>query len=262
MKRTILASFVALFSFGTLADTYQHQSDLDYSWGDIASGDAENWSFKHQFFLAPVSLNTNVPYAEAAFMGRNASVNAGYSYSRFDFPGFSKFSDSAWSVGGEYMDQGHNFYGALQWVEYNGSDDRQVLGRVGYFVNKDWLVAVDVRHSRPDGAGSVTEYGVSTKKLLALDSGDFINIEARYMDIRDRSESEYGVAADYYFGKTVSLGLAYDWTSKDVVSSREDSFTVRGNWYVTPALALKASVAFDSFATGDDVYSIGASYRF
>lgn len=261
MKRTILASFIAVFSFGALANTYQHQSDLDYSWGDVGAADVDTWSFQHKFFLTPVSLNTNAPYAEAAFIGRNSNVNAAYSYSKIDFPG-GDTSQSAWSIGGEYMDQSHNFYGALQWIEYNGTDTRAVLGRAGYFVQPDWLVALDIRHTRPDGIGSYTEYGVSTKKLLALETGDFINLEARYMDIRDRSESEYGVAADYYFGKTVSVGLAYDWTSKDVVSSETDSFTVRGSWYVTPALALKASVTFDDLITNDDVYHVGASYRF
>lgn len=262
MKRTILASLIAAFSVGAMANTFQHQSDVGYGWGDQGVGEQDTWSIEHKYFLTPVSLNNNAPYAEAAFIGRNSNINAGYTYTNYDFPGISDFSRSAWSLGGEYMDQSHNYYGSLKWTEYNGSDDRRVQGRIGYFVQPDWLVALDVRHTRPDGIGSYTEYGVSTKKLLALDSGDFINIEARYMDIRNQSESEYGVAADYYFGKTVSVGLAYDWISKDAVSSEEDSFTVRGSWYVTPALALKAAVAFDSLQTGDDVYSVGASYRF
>lgn len=261
MKRTLLASFIAAFSVSAMANSYQHQSDAGFGWGDVGNGEIQNWSLRHEFYLTPVSYGT-VPYAEAAFISRNASVHAGYSYSNVDFPGEPDDSISGWEVGGEYQDMAHNFYAAINVNEFNGSDDRIIEASLGYFVSGDWLVKLDARQSRPDGEGSYTEYGVSTKKLLKLENGNFINIEASYMDQKKLDESEFGVAADYYFGRNISVGLAYNWLSDDVVSADKDSITVRGSWYLQPNLALHAAVIFDDLLTADDVYMLGASYRF
>lgn len=261
MKRTLLASLVAVFSVSAMANTYQHQSDAGFGWGDVGNGEIQSWSLRHEFYLTPVSYGT-VPYAEAAFISRNASVHAGYNYIDVSSPAEADFSISGWDVGGVYQDMAHNVYAALNVNEFNGSDDRVINASLGYFVAADWLVKLDARQSRPDGEGSYTEYGVSTKKLLALENGNFINIEASYMDQKNLDESEFSVAADYYFGRDISLGLAYSWLSDDVVNAEKDSVALRGSWYLQPNLALHASVMFDDLLTNDDVYLLGASYRF
>lgn len=263
MKRTIIATALTLCSAGVLANSYQHQTDLDYRWGDIAnSGELQNYGVAHQFYLSPVSIASNMPRAEAGFLSRSSSVLLGYDYAKADFPNQSDISLSAWSVGGEYRDISHNFYASLVWTEYNGSSDRMVASSLGYYLDPSWLLKLDIEHVRPDNQGSVTQYGVSTKKLMSLDNGDFISVEGSYMDLADTSLGRFGVAADYYFGQNLSLGLAYDWTTKGVFDPESDAFTVRGNWYVLPNLALKAGVTFDEIDTGDDLYHLGASFRF
>ena len=261
MKQTLLASLIAAFSVSAFANSFQHQTDATFGWVDATAGDMQLWTIEHQFYLAPVSLAGKTPYAEAGFLSRVSSVKAGYSYAEFDFSG-SDYSVSAWNIGGEYKDSQHNFYAALNIVELNNSDDRGALLSAGYFIRPDWLVKLDARHSRPDGAGSQTEYGISTKKLLALENGNFINIEAYYMDVKDADESEFSVAADYYFGRNIALGLAYDWTSDDVVNADTDSVTLRGSWYLQPNLALNAAVVWDYLDSDEQLYKLGASYRF
>uniref|UniRef100_A0A486XK30 Porin n=1 Tax=Rheinheimera sp. BAL341 TaxID=1708203 RepID=A0A486XK30_9GAMM len=261
MKRTFLASVIALFSVSTQANSFQHQADASFGWGDVLTGEVQNWSLRHAFYLTPVRYGS-APYAEAAFISRNASVHGGYDYIRFDFPGSDSLSASSWQVGGVYQDRGHNFYAAAELVEFNGSDDRGINASLGYFVDTDWLVKLDARHVREDGAASYTEYGVSTKKLLALENGNFINIEASFFDQKNADESEFSVAADYYFGRNVSLGLVYDWLSDDLVNADADSYTIRGTWYLQPNLALHAAITLDDIFTADDIYRLGASYRF
>ncbi|MEH8020586.1 MULTISPECIES: putative porin [Rheinheimera] len=261
MRRTILATLVTVFSASTFASTFQHQTDANFGWLDINGAELQQWNLAHQFYLAPVNLNGKAPFAEAGFLSRIASVNGTYSYTDIDL-GATSQSSSNWSIGGEYKDISHNFYASAQLLELNGSKDRAILASAGLFISSDWLVKLDARNIRPDSVGSYTEYGISTKKLMALDNGNFINIEASFMDVRGDNDSEYSVAADYYFGRNIALGLAYDWTSDDVVNANSDSITVRGSWYLQPNIALRAAVSFDYLGSGEEQYQLGASYRF
>jgi len=262
MKRTLIATALTLSSAGVFANSFQNETNLDYRWGDVLNADLKAYSLSHQFYLSPVSTANNMPLAEAGFLSRSSSVLVGYDYAKFDFGNLGDTSLSAWSVGGEYRDVSHNFYASLLWTEFNNSSDRAIETSLGYYLDPSWLVKLDIEHLRPDGEGSVTQYGVSTKKLMTLGNGDFMSVEASYMDMANTSLGRFGVAADYYFGQNLSLGLAYDWLTKGVFDAESDAFTVRGNWYVMPNLALKAGVTFDSVDTGDDLYHVGASYRF
>jgi hypothetical protein len=261
MKHTILATLIAAFSVSAFANSFHNQTDASFGWVDLNEGDYQQWSVAHRFYLTPVRPGNKAPFDEAGFLSRSSSVNGGYTYAKFDF-GSDDFSVSAWNIGGEYKDVSHNFYAAANVIEINGSADSAAMISAGYFLQSDWLVKLDARHNRPEGEGSYTEYGVSTKKLLALENGNFINIEARFLDVANEDESEFGVAADYYFGRNIALGLAYDWTSDDIVNADSDSVTLRGSWYLQPNLALRAAVVFDYQYSNEELYQLGASYRF
>lgn len=261
MKHRFFAALIVAFSFPALANSFQHQTDAGFGWVESDAGDYQQWALSQRVYLTPVSRGSRVPYAEASFISRSSSIQAGYNYAQFD-SGSAKSSVSSWTLGGEYKDISHNFYVAANVIELNGTADTVVLGSLGYYVRADWLVKLDARNIRPDSVGSYTEYGVSTKKLLALENGNFINIEARFMDVKQQDDSEYGVAADYYFGRSIALGLAYDWTSDDVVITDTDSVTVRGSWYLQPSFALRAAVVFDYLDSDEELYQLGASYRF
>jgi hypothetical protein len=261
MKHTLLATLMFAFSYSASANTFQHQTDVGFGWVESDAGDYQQWALSQRVYLTPVRTGNKAPYAEAGFLSRSGSISAGYNYAQFD-SGVDKISMSSWMLGGEYKDISHNFYAAANVIELNGSSDTVVLGSMGFFARADWLVKLDARHIRPDGVGSYTEYGVSTKKLLALENGNYINIEASFMDVKQQDDSEYSVAADYYFGRSIALGLAYDWTSDDVVITDTDSITVRGSWYLQPNLALRAAVVLDYLDSDEELYQLGASYRF
>ncbi|WP_423186602.1 putative porin [Alishewanella sp. d11] len=261
MKKLVIAALLTFTTGSVLANSFQHETHLDYGSTDLLNADVDILNLSHQFYLTPVRVS-NMPLAEAGFLSRSSSVLFGYNYTQFDFGNFGKTSASAWSVGGEYRDTSHHFYASLLWTEFNNSSDRNIETSLGYYLDPSWLVKLDIEHFRPDGEGSATQYGVSTKKVMTLASGDFLNVEAGYMDIADSSFGRFGVAGDYYFGQNFSLGLAYDWLTKGIFDADEDAFTVRSNWYALPNLALKAAVTFDSLDAGDDVYQVGVTYRF
>lgn len=262
MKRTLLATALTFVSTGLLANSFQQQTNFDYAWGDILNADLSSYVLSHQFYLAPVTSGSMMPLAEAGFLSRSSSLLFGYEYNQFDFGNQGKSSLSGWRLGGEYRDAAHNFYASVIWTEINNGNDRIIESSLGAYLDPTWLVTLDIEHLRPDGEGSVTQYGISTKKLMTLAHGDFISVEANYMDLANSSFARFGVAADYYFGRNLSLGLAYDWITKGVFNPDADAFTVRGQWYLSPNLALRAGITFDSVDTGDDLYTLGASFRF
>ena len=257
MKRSMLALLIAVVSTGAAANSYQNESSVDYINGDINNVDVDAWQLKHQYFFNAVDTSGNTPRAEAAFINKNASV-----FGTLSRTSIGDFDQNGWSVGGEYMDQSHNFYGKLEWMHYSGDDSQNLDGTVGYFISNDWLVGAIFEHDRPDQGGSSTNYGVMTKKLWDLGTGDMINLEADILDYRNNSATRYGVGADYYFGKNFSAGVGYQWISDGVLSESEDSLSLRTKWFALPNLSLSAAVAFDALETGDDLYQLGASYRF
>lgn len=261
MKPTLLASLMTFASIAVLANDYQHEVAIDYSWGDVHPSELQRGDMSYRFFLNPVQLNTTAPLAEAAFIGRNSSVYGLYNRASLKTDDV-KDNFSAWRVGGEYMDDSHNYYAGLHYNSVNGSSTKSALSQLGVFLDNDWLVTFDVEYIRPDELGSKTQFGFSTKKLMRLPTGDFMNVEASYMDVKGTSRNRYSFGGDYYFGKAVSVGLQYDWTSKNGVSTSSDAFTIRGQWYPFAQLSLSAQITFDELQTGDDLYTVGASYRF
>ncbi|MEE2025638.1 MULTISPECIES: putative porin [Alkalimonas] len=261
MKRTLLASLLSVVSVTAMAASYQNESSLNFSWGDVVQADLQQWEFSHRYFLTPVQGNVAAPLAESAFLSRNSNVFGDYVRGTQKEDGI-KLSSSSWRLGGEYMDSSHDFYVGFEFESINRSSTKSALTQLGYFFDSDWLVTFDIDHTRPDSAGTRTEFGFSTKKLMRLPTGDHLNVEASYRDLRSTSRNAYSFGGDYYFGKELSVGLFYDWTSKNIVSTAQDSFTVRGQWFPMNNLAVRASVSFDSFETGEDLYTVGASYRF
>ncbi|MBP8227571.1 MAG: putative porin [Pararheinheimera sp.] len=111
MKRSMLALLIAVVSTGAAANSYQNESSVNYGNSEINGVDLDLWQLKHQYFFNAVDTSGNTPRAEAAFINKNASVFGTLSRLSADSE-----DQNGWSVGGEYMDQSHNFYGKLEWL--------------------------------------------------------------------------------------------------------------------------------------------------
>lgn len=264
MKSYLLTALFSVIVTPAIASSYQSQTDLNYGWVDVGNVDLDAWQAKQRFYLAPVSTDGAVPLAEAAFMQRQASVAATFTRASVNAAGMDAHNN-AWSIGGEYMDRSHNYYAAFDMEFINNSKAYEATTKLGYFVQNDWLVTADIYHIKDDLGRTALEYGASTKKLLDLNTGDFIAITAGFRNYDDSTLTSYDVGADYYFGKNLSVGLGYHWVSPGVFQSDNDGFEVRTNWYVLPNLALNASVGriyMDDVSLNETAYQLGASYRF
>lgn len=265
MKSYLLTALCSVISVGAMADSFQAQTDINY--GDIhfKEGDLSSWDAKQRFYLAPVQTEGSVPLAESAFMQRQSSVHAGFNRITLDPKAAKKQHLNSWSIGGEYMDSQHNYYGALDWRFINDSKGYEGTAKLGYFVQNDWLVTADFYHTKDWEGKTQMEYGASTKKLLDLNTGDFIALTAGFRDGHHDNYTDYQVGADYYFGKNLSVGIGYEWSSPGVFQTKQDNFELRSQWFVLPNLSLNAAVGRDKVEElnlRETAYQVGASYRF
>ena len=264
MKSFLITALCSVISAGAVADSFQSQTDVNYSTVDVGPFDLSAWQLKQRFYLAPVNTDGATPLAEAAFMQRQSSVAGSYTRAKLDTNQADAHA-SSWSLGGEYMDSSHNYYASLDWQFENNSKAYEATTKLGYFVQNDWLVTGDIYQIKDDMGHTALEYGVSTKKLLDLTNGDFFALTGGLRNHDDSTMTSYDVGADYYFGKNLSVGVGYSWYSPGVFQSNHDSYQLRTQWYVLPNLALNASVGkifVDEMELDETAYQVGASYRF
>lgn len=259
----LVPALLSMVSVAAVAGSYQSQTDVNYGWADIEGADLSSWNLKQRFYLAPVQTEGSVPFAEAAFMQRQASVHGTFSRDSVEYAGM-KAHNNSWSVGGEYMDSRHDFYASLDWKFVNNSKEYEAVTKLGFFVQNDWLVTGDIYHVKDNDGSTFLEYGASTKKLLDLDTGDFIALTAGMRNFNHSTWTAYNVGADYYFGKNLSVGLGYEWDSKGVFQTEADSYEIRSQWFALPNLALNAALKRVEYLDEEDetLYQVGASYRF
>ena len=253
---SVLASTIAV---GAQAQSFQFQTDADYNSADLGAVDVNSMQIRQQYFLSPLQNGDNQPWREAAFLGRSSSVNL--TYNRTEFDGSYEMNVNSWGLGGEYMSNSHDFYAALDVNFLNGDNSFAANGKLGFFVQQNWLVALDVYHSNPDSYGSSTDYGLSTKAILPVMDGDHLVLTASYADFD--LDDGYVIGADYYIRPYWSVGLALRNDMQTLQNAFGDSVELRSEYFVTPQLALRGAVSrVDTGPDHANQFAVGASYRF
>ena len=254
---SVLASTIAV---GAQAQSFQFQTDADYNSADLGPVDVNGMQIRQQYFLTPLQNGDNQPWREAAFLNRSSSANLTYNRVEID-GGSDEMNVNAWGVGGEYMSNSHDFYAALDLNFLNGDNSFGATGKLGFFVQQNWLVALDVYHSNPDNEGSSTDYGLSTKAILPVMDGDHLVLTASYADFEEGHG--YGFGADYYIRPYWSVGLAVRNDMETLQNVFGDSLELRSEYFVTPQLALRGALSrVDVGTDNENQFAVGASYRF
>lgn len=193
-----VASF--LFSCASIAESYQ--ADLGVGairWDDNDSGNFyNNYRVGGSYYFNEVSTGGK-PLAEAAYLGGNSNVFAGFTRSSYlkNDP-----SVEAYTAGAEFFIPESFLYVRAGAVRSSSSGKH----------SSDWFTTIGV--TPVDGLLISTDYAndagydanLSAKYVTALGSDHFINIEAGVYD------REYGtdkkVGGDFYFDSTLSIGGA------------------------------------------------------
>lgn len=249
----------ALLLAGSVQAGYQYQADLDYSKINAAKTDVHASTMRLSWFVEPLQHGDEEPWAQAAFMQRSRNYQLSFDHNSLQFSGRPVDANS-WSIGTEYMSQGHNYYAAGDVSMLNGDNSVSATGALGYFVAKNWLVKADVYHTNLDGHSAQTDYGVSTKWVVPVLGGDYLVWQLAVANFEQGTA--HNISADYYMRPWWSVGVAL----REAAPGWQqvgDATELRSEYYVWGRLALRAAFArVDVGAETDNQYSIGASLRF
>lgn len=231
MKKHALLLGLSLLSSTVLADNYNTQVDLDY----LTYDDFNVIGLQGTYYLEQVTTE-NTAWAEAAFMGRNTSISAGY----------ANIDGDAYvlTLGGDFYH--NNIFAGLD-VTYldvdQGDNDTNVSGELGYFFAKNWLVSVS-----GDDEDFSDSLALNTKYIKTLANGAFINLEASFLNY----DNDFTAAADYYWTAQSSVGIS--------ASTEEDyNFGINAQHFFTSAISARVEYAS---LDDDDLISIGITGRF
>ena len=246
MKKLAIASaLLASLAAVNVAHAYQTEVNAGLSVVDVDGGDQTTAvALGGTYYFAPVDVK-DFPLAEAAFMNRASNVEA--------FAGYGKDDDvkvTTFGAGAEYYVPNSDFYlGATverAEVKFAGLKESDNLFSVeaGLLPMANLLVAVGVAGNSDD-----TDPTLRAKYIYKLGAND-VNLEANasFGDL-----DQFGIGADYYIDRTLSVGAAYNDDGND------DSFGIRARKFFTQEVSVQASVEFGSDA---DVFGVSGTYRF
>jgi len=244
MKLKILVAASALLASGvSIADSYQSEVGAIAVRTDIdgVSSKENAYGISGAYYFDAVKTS-NLPLAEAAFLGKNSNAHA-------------QAVRSSWD--GEH----NNFYelGAEFYIPENFLYvDAGVLRDTGKgYTDNDWYTAVGI--TPIDGLLVSTKYyhddgydaNIKAKYVTALGAGEFINVEAEFVDGDDSTYKAIG--GDYYFDNSFSVGGKLENVYSD------NAYTVRTRKFFTEQFSGELSY---TDAPNGNIIMAGASVRF
>ena len=251
MKKLIItSSLLTIASFSALAqDTFT--SSVSGSYTD--SDNVDQYSVVGSYYFSPVSTSKG-PLAEAVFLNRSNSINAGFNRSEIDFGGNSD-SFNSWRIGGTVHVEDSGLFLNAGIAHANGSNNSNYGLGAGYYLAKDWTVGINTNFDED------LEYlgvSVDTKKLYDLGGDTYLNLSAS-INNPDQGSTGYAAGADYYLNKHLSVGVGRSWSG----SFTDGTTALNSNWFFSETASVSVSIArteIDSFS--DNTFSLGASVRF
>lgn len=256
-------------------DSFQYEVAIEQARLDTHQVDIDQTTIGGLYYFSPVSTKGG-PLAEAGFLSRTANMFALYQYNNIDSRG-RDFSQSISRFGGTYSAKDNNLFARGAVTNFNASGRTDYDVSAGWYLDDSWLLSfdinyMDINHMDSNGSEDYTNWGISTKKLLTLDSGNTINLEAGLVQYdsdrsmyQDEAEGRYFLAGDYYFTDNFSVGVRHDWESKELFGDDVSRRTqIRSNWYFNDTMALNVSYTEASTSgsaiTGDNLDRLGAGF--
>lgn len=244
MKLKILVAASALLASGvSIADAYQSEVNARVARTDIdgVSSKENTYGIDGAYYFNAVKTS-NVPLAEAAYLGKNSNVHAAYARAKISGQHIDYYD-----VGAEFFIPESFLYvdaGANRWSA-NGYEDNDWYTTVGLTPIDGLLVSTSYAHDEGYDAN------IKAKYVTALGAGEFINVEAEF---RDDDDSSYkAIGADYYFDSTFSVGGELENQYSD------NSYTVRTRKFFTEQVS--GELSYTDRPDGNIVMA-GASVRF
>ena len=242
--KTLVAISALLASGAAIADSYQSQVGARAWRGDFdgVSSKTNVYGIAGAYYFDAVKT-TNVPLAEAAFLGKNSDVHAQAVHTSQPGPDVNNYD-----VGAEFFIPESFLYvdaGVQQSKIKGGRTDNDWYTSVGITPIDGLLVSTSYAHDEG------YDPNIKAKYVTALGAGEFINVEAQYVDGDNYTYKSVG--ADYYFDNTFSVGGELSNIYSD------NSYTVRTRKFFTEAFS--GDLAYTDAPDGN-IISAGVSVRF
>lgn len=177
-------------------------------------------------------------------MNRASNVSAGVGYGKND-----DVKVTTLGAGAEYYVPNSDFYASANTTRTEvktGStkgSDNLYSAEVGMLPMPNLLVAIGVA-----GNSDNTDPTLRAKYVYKLGAND-VNLEANasFGDL-----DQFGIGADYYIDRTLSVGAAYNDDGND------DSFGIRARKFLTQDVSIQGSIDFGGDA---NVFGVSGAYR-
>lgn len=237
---SLCAAGVLSLSSIAVADDFQFQVDGAFETFDPdgPAGDVDTIGVRGTYFFSPVNTD-GVPLAEAPFLRRSSFVNAGIARAEF---GNADFDILDVNVG--YYIPNTIFYGRLGVTHSDDfpGDETNVNATFGVAPIDGLLVTTDFDEDGWDP-------NVTARLVSKLPNDHYYAGSVSFVD-PDGGDTSIGVAFDYYFDLSTSLGIGYE--------EAGDTWKIRGEKFFTPEWAAGFSV---STADGGDGFGVHVTWR-
>lgn len=291
MRTTFLLSTLALAVTANIASAENYHSEIHFSSGKSETefdsyfgADKTNHNLISGTYYFDGVSTRNHPLAEAAFLERSSNISLTHSRDRtrfrddlvvdlpngdVDFLGEARFSSTlaVTTVDVEFYIPNSIFYvgGGISEgksrTRYSTIDAPYETGSYTYNPGSFWSARVGVTPVQGLLVWSEffkdqelsDEWNINAKYVMDW-SGNALNLEGSY-------DYFYGydslsLAADFYFDRTFSVGVTYDYHEGDLW---DDAYGLRARKFFTDKVAVEASYAK---ADNGDFYNVGVSLRF
>ncbi|SEA86841.1 putative porin [Alkalimonas amylolytica] len=261
--KTLVASFSFFCCAAVLAAPFSSEVSLDRF--DTNYDSFTSHTLGYRYFIPGQQRSQPLPYgAYTTFAGRS-SVSAQYLIADFSWRLYGLDHSErlkAWQVGGVYQSSEHSLYASLQHSQMSSWSGNRTQGKLGYFLQDNWLVTVDVEHEKFSGGKNHWHTGISTEKLWALQHGHFIGFDFGYLRARGPRRDGWDLGVDYYIGQPLSFGVfaTRDRQSHYLVSTNR--LGVRSQWFITPNVQLRGSLSLEDKSDSEYTWDLGVSWRF
>lgn len=251
-------------------EQYRTEVSAEYLNMDVGSDmEVSSYGVSGEFFFEPVKTAGH-PYAEAAFLERIGSVNAGVAMTDVEIAGVEGDGPMI-SAGVTYAKPGFPLSIQFQYtnadIDFDDVDVSMEIDayelRVGNYFTNTLLAGIGYGYDKTETEsplGSSEEkdktYELFAKYIHELGQGTELALEGSVAreTTDDGGESlsntDLAVAADYYFNRSLSVGAGIETNSGDNDADEGNTYTARVRYFITPQFSVAAS--YDKFAAGND----------
>lgn len=254
-------------------DSYQYLVGGGYSDTDSDDAIESNVIFgAFQLYTSPISYRDG-PYAEADFLNRQSNflLSLGSVEFDIDFGAVNPSLDGTiLGAGFEYANQSTPFTFGVLYSQAEADDtvfntnveiNYDVLEfRLGYYINNKSRLGVEYAKAEVELLGNNTSiskseadtYGVNYQNLIYLANNQFVGfgVDAAYIDNdEDEQNTEFSLAAYYYFNRTAGVGAGIALNSGDDISTEGTTFNVNASFFITPMASI--GIEYEQFSADE-----------